>query len=272
MALREDLLTERRYILVPPYAFNQEFKDYFLDDDYPFVPSLNHILPCLRALVYFAEFRSGPRLVVGQPYLCFCKGFRPGTKDVQGVLRLLSMVPGVLGETLIRPPWKFVVLESATSVLARTITEFRQHGVEDGDEDEWEDVDDDDIEETLVPEEEDLPGDQSLAQTEWYNASDIYSPEALPQYLPLGPSDLSRSARKHLRDCFPYPLTIFEFASPLSDHPDPDLVTAMFLDLLRLIMSLPQNIFAMMISIRGLLLEEVMECIEAVRCCRLSLI
>lgn len=118
-AVYSHLLKCKRYILVPPYAFDKEHKGFFLEDDYPFVPSLNHILPRLKALVYFDDFRTGPRLVVSQPYLCISAGFRSGTEDAEGVLRLLSMVPGVLGETLIRPPWKVVVMESATSAFVR---------------------------------------------------------------------------------------------------------------------------------------------------------
>lgn len=263
-----DMLIGERYILAPPYAFDQEHKGCFLEDDYPFIPSLNHILPRLKALVYFDDFRTGPRLVVSQPYLCICAGFKPGTEDVEGVMRLLSMVPGVLGETLIRPPWKVVVMESATSTFARARADYEAREVGNGDEEEeWEDVDDDDdLEDDLLLEDQDNPDGHSLAETGTYDISD---PPA--QYAPLHPVDLARTARTRLNDCFPYPLTIIEFASPRHARPDPDLLTAMFVDLLRLVMSLPQGTVAMMISVRGLLLEEVMGCVESVRSRRLSL-
>jgi hypothetical protein len=244
----------------------------FLSDDYPFSAESRLVFPRLKALVYFDEFRPGPRLVLAQPYLHICAGFDPGTDDIEGVLRLLSMATGVLGQTLIRPPWTITIPESTTSKAARKRKEedraLWEIDVEsdDGDE-EWEDVDDVDdglSADDLPPEFEriaDVPDQLS------FDADDEYDPEGtVKQYAPLTTSDLSKTIRKRLEDCFPYPLTIIEYASPLLGRPDPDLVAWMFVDLLRLALSISgDGKTAMKLSFRGLEMEEVWGCVESVR-------
>lgn len=264
-----------RYILVPPFAFDQEHKTMFLQDDYPFTATHTHIFPRLKALTCFSEFRGGPRLMLSQPYLYICAGFRPGTGDVEGVLRLLSLVPGVLGKTLVRPPWNVVVLESTTTTWVSERVARGWLEVEESDEegDGWEDVDDDDedfddaldFENDDIPEEDTSIDEQSLPETESCDAYGHAYNESDTQYAPLASSDLSKTVGNRLTDCFPYPLTIIEFATPLLDRPDKDLVAAIFIDLLRLVVSLPRGKVAMMISVRGLLMDEVIGCVESVR-------
>lgn len=242
----------------------------FLEDNYPFSAESRLVFPRLKALVYFDEFRPGPRLVLAQPYLHICAGFEPVTNDVEGVLRLLNMAPGVLGKTLIRPPWTITIPESTTSMAARKRKEEDRAlwkidiESDDGDE-EWEDVDDVDdglSADDLPPEFERIP---DITDSSFSNADDEFNDNDTPkQYGPLTTSNLSKTVRKRLTDCFPYPLTIIEFKSPLLGRPDPDLVAWLFVDLLRLAMSISGDGKAMKLSFRGLEMEEVWGCVESV--------
>ncbi|KAJ9093112.1 hypothetical protein QFC20_007220 [Naganishia adeliensis] len=123
------------FLLIPPFALDQPYKEFWLHDDYPFSLNAHTIFPRLKAFVYFEEFISGPRLILAQPHLHICKGYLPCAGDLEGSLRLVAMAPEVRGTTMVRPPWTIRVPESATAVslheVGRGFMLFAPEDVED---------------------------------------------------------------------------------------------------------------------------------------------
>lgn len=83
------------------------------------------------------------------------------------------------------------------------------------------------------------------------------------QYAPLDTNDFSKSVAAGLSKTFPYPLTIVEF-SPTYLGRHENRVASIFVEMLRLAMSLPQNKMTKRFSFRNLLANEVIACIESV--------
>lgn len=82
-------------------------------------------------------------------------------------------------------------------------------------------------------------------------------------YAPLDIDDFSKGVAAGLSETFPYPLTIVEF-SPTYLGRHENRVASVFVEMLRLAMSLPQNKMTKRLSFRNLLANEVIACIESV--------
>lgn len=100
---------------------------------------------------------------------------------------------------------------------------------------------------------------------EWMNDQDaeVLDTYVVDQYAPLDLDDFSKGVSAGLSETFPYPLTVVEFSPTYIDRHE-NRVASIFVEVLRLAMSLPRNKMSKRLSFRNLLANEVIACIESV--------